>query len=36
MIRVKQEHGNILWRDASMVLALNNVVEALEMRGIFP
>ncbi len=36
MINVKQEYGNILWRDASMVLALNNVVEALKMRGIFP
>ncbi len=36
MMDVKREYGNILWRDASMVLALNNVVEALKMRGIFP
>ena len=36
MFKIKQECGDILWRDASMVLALNNVVEALEMRGIFP
>ena len=36
MIDVKHEYGDILWRDSSMVLALNNVVEALKMRGIFP
>lgn len=36
LISVKQEYGDILWRDAAMVVALERVVEALKRRGIFP
>ncbi len=36
LISVKNEYGDILWRDAAMVVALERVVEALKRRGIFP
>ncbi|WP_048096392.1 Glu/Leu/Phe/Val dehydrogenase dimerization domain-containing protein [Geoglobus ahangari] len=36
LLRTKQEYGDILWRDAAMVVALDRVVEALRKRGIFP
>jgi len=36
LFEVKKEYGNILWRDAAMIVALNRVVEAMKKRGIFP
>ena len=36
LFEVKEEYGNILWRDAAMIVALNRVVEAMKKRGIFP
>ncbi len=36
MMKVKNEFGYILWRDAAMIIALRRVVKALELRGIFP
>lgn len=36
LAEVRRQYGEILWRDAAMVVALDRVVEALKRRGIFP
>ncbi|WP_456368824.1 Glu/Leu/Phe/Val family dehydrogenase [Geoglobus sp.] len=36
LAEVRKQYGDILWRDAAMVVALDRVVEALKRRGIFP
>ncbi len=36
LTEVRKQYGDILWRDAAMVVALDRVVEALKRRGIFP
>ncbi len=36
VVKTKNEFGEILMRDAAMILALRRVVKALELRGIFP
>ena len=36
VVKTKREFGEILLRDAAMILALRRVVKALELRGIFP